>query len=50
VDEAVVVRLLELHGAYVDGMAEPEYAPLPEPEPADAPEPEPAATKAARAK
>jgi hypothetical protein len=48
VDEAVVVRLLELHGAYVDGMAEPEYAPLPEPEPVEAPEP--AASKADRAK
>jgi hypothetical protein len=46
VDEAVVVRLLELHGAYVDGLAEPDFQPLPEPEP----EPEPDEGKAAQAK
>jgi hypothetical protein len=38
VDEAAVARLLELHGAYVDGFAEPEPPGEPEPEPAAAPE------------
>jgi hypothetical protein len=43
VDEAVVVRLLEMHGAYVDGLAEPDLQPQPAPE-------APAAEKPAQAK